>query len=133
MGRLPPRSSWAILRESILPSLARSPLAWVREPEPASCLEGYTLPENPTLGPKLRGFEPVYLWDRPRPIPSETMISISELQQTAAAILVLRDITAHSAAAAAERGRSDAQGATNGILRSGILHRRNAAHHSDHS
>jgi len=45
-------------------------------------LEGYTLPENPTLGPKLRGFEPVYPWDRPRPIPSETMISIKSLQQT---------------------------------------------------
>src|SRR5262249_22265910 len=28
------------------------------------------LPENPTLGQKLRGFEPVYPWDRPRPIPS---------------------------------------------------------------
>src|SRR6516164_3882444 len=53
---------------------------WVREPEPASWLEGYTLPENPTLGPKLRGFEPVYPWDRPRPIPSETMISIKSLQ-----------------------------------------------------
>src|SRR5262249_43323101 len=36
-----------------------SPLAWVREPEPASWLEGYTLPENPTSGPKLHGFEPV--------------------------------------------------------------------------
>jgi hypothetical protein len=26
-----------------------------------------TLPENPTRGLKLCGFEPVYLWDRPRP------------------------------------------------------------------
>jgi hypothetical protein len=50
-------------------------------------LEGYTLPENPTLGQKLRGFEPVYPWDRPRPIPSETMISINTLQSTAAAML----------------------------------------------
>ena len=40
------------------------------------------LPENPTLGQKLRGFEPVYRWDRPRPIPSETMISIPQLQRT---------------------------------------------------
>src|SRR5262245_5462639 len=54
---------------------------WVREPEPASWLEGYTLPENPTLGPKLRGFEPVYPWDRPWPIPIATMISIQSLQQ----------------------------------------------------
>ena len=41
-----------------------------------------TLPENATLGQKLRGFEPVYPWDRPRPIPSETMISIKLLQRT---------------------------------------------------
>jgi hypothetical protein len=40
-------------------------LEWVREPEPASWLEGDALPENPTLGPKLPGFEPVYPWDRP--------------------------------------------------------------------
>src|SRR5262249_57235096 len=40
------------------------------------------LPENPTLGQKLRGFEPVYPWDRPRPIPSETMISIQSLHPT---------------------------------------------------
>src|SRR5262249_37601222 len=40
------------------------------------------LPENPTLGQKLRGFEPVYPWDRPRPIPSETMISITALKLT---------------------------------------------------
>src|SRR6516225_3506003 len=56
---------------------------WVREPEPASWLEGYTLPENPTLGQRLRGFEPVYPWDRPRPIPSETMISIIPAQGNA--------------------------------------------------
>src|SRR5262249_30613209 len=67
-----------------------SPLAWVREPEPASWLEGYTLPENPTFGPKLHGFEPVYPWDRPRPIPSETMISIKALHPTAAASRVSR-------------------------------------------
>src|SRR5262249_23964007 len=40
------------------------------------------LPENPTLGQKLRGFEPVYPWDRPRPNPSETMISIKAMQPT---------------------------------------------------
>src|SRR5262245_25713427 len=43
------------------------------------------LPENPTLGPKLHGFEPVYLWDRPRPIPIETMISIPALHLTGGA------------------------------------------------
>src|SRR5262245_31820857 len=59
---------------------------WVREPEPASWLEGYTLPENPTLGPKLRGFEPVYPWDRPRPIPREAMISIKALHLTGPAL-----------------------------------------------
>src|SRR5262249_21439307 len=51
------------------------------------------LPENPTLGQKLRGFEPVYPWDRPRPIPSETMISIQRLKLTGAAILVFRAST----------------------------------------
>jgi len=30
-------------------------------------LEGYAPSYNPTLGPKLRGFEPVYPWDRPGP------------------------------------------------------------------
>ena len=63
------------------------------------------LPENPTLGQKLRGFEPVYPWDRPRPIPSETMISIKQLQQTAAAILFSRSPLSLNAAAAAEPGR----------------------------
>jgi hypothetical protein len=50
----------------------------------------YTLPQ-PTLGQGL-GLEPVYPWDRPRPIPSETMISIKALHLTGAAILVSRDI-----------------------------------------
>jgi hypothetical protein len=53
-------------------------------------LEGYALPENPTLGQKLRGFEPVYHWDRPRPIPIETMISIKSLHLTGE---ILRDFT----------------------------------------
>ena len=74
---------------------------WVREPEPASWLEGYTLPENPTFGQKLRGFEPVYTWDRPRPIPSETMISIKRLKLTGAAILVSRGVKVLPAAPAA--------------------------------
>ena len=52
----------------------------------------YALPENPTLGPKLHGFEPVYPWDRPRPIPSETMISIKRLKLTGAAQLGLTKI-----------------------------------------
>jgi len=64
-------------------------------------LEGYALPENPTLGQKLRGFEPVYHWDRPRPIPIETMISIKRLKLTGAAILVFRASTFLQAAPAA--------------------------------
>src|SRR5262249_49121989 len=60
---------------------------WVRAPEPALWLEGYTLPENPTFGPKLRGFEPVYPWDRPRPIPSKPMISIKRMQLTEPPVL----------------------------------------------
>src|SRR6516165_3337356 len=72
---------------------------WVREPEPASWLEGYTLPENPTLGQKLRGFEPVYPWDRPRPIPSETMISIKSLHPTADALRFARRSVSPAAAA----------------------------------
>jgi len=58
------------------------------------------LPENPTLGPKLRGFEPVYPWDRPRPIPSETMISIKQPKLTGGAILVFRASTSVPAAPA---------------------------------
>src|SRR5262249_12376381 len=68
------------------------------------------LPENPTLGQNLRGFEPVYPWDRPRPIPSETMISIKTLQQTAAAMLFSASSLSLSAAAAAELFRSAAEG-----------------------
>jgi hypothetical protein len=58
----------------------------VREPEPASWLEGYTLPENPTFGQKLRGFEPVYPWDRPRPIPRENHDQYHRLKLTGAAV-----------------------------------------------
>ena len=60
-------------------------LGWVREPEPASWLEGYTLPGNPTLGQKLRGFQPVYLWDRPRPATDFGTVA----RQTAIANMIL--------------------------------------------
>src|SRR5262249_3047399 len=66
------------------------------------------LPENPTLGQKLRGFEPVYPWDRPRPIQSETMISIKALQQTAAPTIASGALR-RAGAAAAELGRSAAR------------------------
>src|SRR6516225_692792 len=66
-------------------------LAWVREPDPASWLEGNSPSKKPTFGPKLRGFEPVYPWDRPRPIPSETMMSINDVALDRAGILVFRD------------------------------------------
>jgi hypothetical protein len=48
------------------------------------------------------GRELVYLLGQARPIPNGDMMSIQKLQQTAAAILVPRDIPAQRAAAAAE-------------------------------
>jgi hypothetical protein len=54
-----------------------------------------------TVGQGL-GLEPVYPWDRPRPIPSETMMSIQALQPTAAAMLVSPELLPETAAAAAE-------------------------------
>ena len=51
-------------------------------PEPASWLEGAPFLKIPRWGQGL-GLEPVYPWDRPRPIPGETMISITSLHRTA--------------------------------------------------
>src|SRR5438445_8260608 len=55
------------------------------------------------------GLEPVYPWDRPRPIPSETMISIKKLHLTAAASRE-SGFKVSRAAAAGELGRSAPEG-----------------------
>src|SRR6516162_7887179 len=68
---------------------AWSPLAWVREPDPASWLEGASFLKIPRWGRSFAALGPYTLGTGPGPPQKETMISIKPLNQTGHANEVL--------------------------------------------